>query len=74
MTKEQKEKLEKYLDGIYYLSPNATLPYFSSHPCECCGSSLGGNRYDFIGKLGKKHNAEIIELSCCKDCFNYLFA
>ncbi len=70
------KKINKYLEGIYNLSPvtNKTQePYFSSKPCECCSSTLGGNRYDFVGKLGKNHDADKIELSCCVDCYTYLF-
>ena len=73
ITKEHKAKIDKYLEGIYNLSPTFAEPYFSWSACECCGSILGGDRYDFIGKLGKTHNSEIIELSCCVDCFGYLF-
>ena len=73
ITKEHKAKIDKYLEGIYNLSPTAAESYFSWSPCECCGSPLGGNRYDFVGRLGKKHNAEIVKLSCCVDCFGYLF-
>jgi len=72
-TKERKKKIERYLEGVFNLSPAAKEPHFSSADCECCGDSLGGGRYDFVGRLGKKHDAEIIELSCCADCFGYLF-
>jgi hypothetical protein len=73
ITKEHKAKINKYLDGIYNLSPTASESYFSWSSCECCGSTLGGNRYDFTGTVGKAHNNERIELSCCVDCFGYLF-
>lgn len=73
ITEEHKTKIDKYLEGIYNLSPTANEPYFSWHACGCCGSILGGDRYEFIGKLGKTHDSEIIELSCCVDCYGYLF-
>ena len=73
ITKEHKDKIEKYLEGIYNLSPNATGSYFSWSPCECCGSILGGDRFDFTGRVGKKHTDQTIQLSCCVDCFEYLF-
>lgn len=79
VTKKHKAKIDKYLVGIYNLSPAAKEPYFSWSPCECCGSALGGDRYDFVGITGTKgtsgivHLGEKIELSCCVDCFGYLF-
>lgn len=74
ITEEHKAKIDRYLAGIYNLSPTSKEPHFSRCSSECCGSTLGGDRYDFTGRLGKKHDAEIIELSCCVDCFGYLFA
>lgn len=73
ITEEHKARIDGYLKGIYNLSPASEEPYFSRYPCECCNSSLGGDRYDFVGRLGKRHDAEITELSCCTDCFGYLF-
>ena len=65
--------IDLYLEGIYNLSPLPKESYFNWQPCECCGSGLGGDRYDFIGKLGQLHDSEIVEMSCCVDCFEYLF-
>ena len=73
ITKEHIAKINTYLEGIYNLSPTAAESYFSWYPCKCCGNTLGGDRYDFIGRMGKAHDSEIIELSCCVDCFGYLF-
>lgn len=74
ITKEHQAKINKYLEGIYNLSPTAKEPYFSWSPCECCGSPLGGDRYDFLGRIFEGNDLkEVIELSCCVDCFGYLF-
>lgn len=73
ITIEHKAKIDEYLEGIYNLSPVAKEPYFSWSVCECCGSTLGGDRYEFTGIVGKIHSSERIELSCCVDCFGYLF-
>lgn len=69
-----REQTEQNLKGIYNLSPTAKEGYFSMSPCECCGSTLGGDRYDCTGTLGKKHTSERTTLSICVDCFEYLFA
>jgi len=42
---------------------------FSWSPCDCCGSSLGGNRYAAHG-FDKERN--IIHLDICVDCLHFL--
>lgn len=44
-------------------------PFFSWSPCECCGSSKGGNRetYSFACNDGEQFEADI-----CVDCVYYL--
>ncbi len=48
-----------------------TEPYFSWRPCHCCGSHLGGNRYDCNG-----YNATTEEIqdgySVCEDCVYFV--
>lgn len=44
-------------------------PYFSWSPCECCGSSLGGNRQKAFGFHPK--NSGIFEYSICENCVYY---
>lgn len=44
ITQEYKAKIDKYLKGIYNLSPTARESYFSWSVCECCCSTLGGDR------------------------------
>ena len=45
-------------------------PYFSWSPCDCCGSPLGGDRYDCNG-----YNSDTKEVqegySVCVDCVYY---
>jgi hypothetical protein len=47
-----------------------TEPYFSWRPCHCCGSHLGGDRYDCNG-----YNPTTKEVqdgySVCQDCVYY---
>ena len=70
----RQNRIKKYLKNIFNLSPAGKDPYFSWHPCELCRETLGGDRYDFIGRYFEDNNVkEIIELSCCVDCFEYLF-
>jgi hypothetical protein len=45
-------------------------PYFSWRPCECCGSHLGGDRYDCDGFSTKSGQAEG-PFSVCQDCMYY---
>lgn len=76
MKKTQKSRVDSYLEGADYLSPKLSEPYFSWEPCECCGSTLGGNRYKFSGIIADTENEQINEsytFSCCTDCFDYLF-
>lgn len=44
-------------------------PYFSWQRCDCCGSSLGGDRYDCDG--WNATTEEIEEHSVCPDCVYY---
>jgi hypothetical protein len=42
-------------------------PYFSWSSCDCCQSSLGGDRYEVAGfRLNKR---EKHEYSICVDCY-----
>jgi len=42
---------------------------FSWHHCDCCGSSLGGNRY---AAHGFDKNKEVVHLEICEDCLIFL--
>lgn len=44
-------------------------PFFSWRPCDCCGSSLGGNREHATGYNREKD--EIREYTVCEDCIYY---
>ena len=68
------QAIKVHLAGIVNLSPVVKGPYFSKSPCECCKDELAGDRYDFTGrvKVGDKLK-EKVEISCCIDCFGYLF-
>jgi len=44
-------------------------PYFSWSSCDCCGSMLGGNRYDCNG--WNPRVKEIQEYTVCADCVYY---
>lgn len=44
-------------------------PWFSSHACECCGCTLGGNReYLFAADASDK----IVHFEICEDCVYYI--
>lgn len=44
-------------------------PSFSWRPCDCCGSSLGGNREHATGY--HRERDEIREYEVCQDCVCY---
>jgi len=44
-------------------------PFFSWQPCECCGSSLGGNREHATGY--NPTTKEIQAYTVCEDCVYY---
>lgn len=79
---ERKRRIYSHLIGIYNLSPKSKEPYFSKAPCECCKSELAGDRYEFTGRVGVEHGGtsgyvnlkEKVDLSCCVDCFLWLFS
>lgn len=74
LTKAQiKKNRAKYLYGIYNLSPiTDKSPFFSKTGCLCCGSPLGGDRYIFTGQI-REPQAQIVQLECCVDCYEYFF-
>ena len=66
---------EFFSHGLQNLSTKSddngcTEPFFSWHSCQCCGTPLGGDRYECNG-----YNAvtkEIEEYDCiCQDCVYY---
>lgn len=70
---EYKLKVEEFFShGLNNLSVKTTEgeaiePYFSWSPCRCCGTSIGGDRYDCDGYNGT--TKEIEEHDCiCDDC------
>ncbi len=50
---------------------NGTMePFFSWHPCQCCGDPLGGDRYECDGYNGRTKEVEKYEY-ICTDCMYY---
>ena len=66
---EYKEAVRHNLKGLLSVSVDNTEPSFSWSPCECCDSSLGGNRYD---AKALDDGGELYELSICEDCVFYI--
>lgn len=46
----------------------AEEPSFSWSPCECCGSSLGGDRHPAHGLI----DGNLVHFSVCSDCLYFL--
>jgi len=49
-----------------YISIDGGDGYFSRQPCDLCGSTLGGMRYDATAR--ESADSEIVELEICVDC------
>lgn len=57
-------------EGITNLSSTSEEPFFSWHACECCGSSLGGNRENCNGYNPTTKEIKEYEY-ICDDCIYY---
>jgi hypothetical protein len=74
MNNEEYAILQKKIDHFFKLTELTDLvpdidaePYFSWSSCDCCQSSLGGDRYEVVGyRLNKR---EKNEYSICVDCY-----
>lgn len=84
MTKQEyvdyQESVREFFDrtGLTNLSPITTddndwEEYFSWQPCECCGSPLGGSRFDCNGAIRNPDGTfePSISFSVCIDCVYY---
>lgn len=60
-------KLEE-IDVLDEVDPDSE-PSFSWGPCDCCGSHLGGDRFDMLGFNSGKPDAEQYKYSICVDCY-----
>lgn len=47
----------------------AEEPSFSWSACDCCGSTLGGNRHP---AHGRDKNGDLMHLEVCQDCLYYI--
>lgn len=52
---------------------DALDPHFSMSPCECCGSRLGGDRFDcealaLVQRDGRQTLHKLGEFAVCPDC------
>ena len=58
-------------DHLHYRNGDyAAEPYFSWHPCDCCGSTLGGDREDCVGYNPTTDKVQG-DYSVCVDCIYY---
>lgn len=67
---EYEAAVSKFLEaeGINNLSTEGE-PYFSWRPCECCRSTLGGDRYYATGY--NPNTKQVLEYEICADCGYY---
>ena len=69
-----KQNVESFFktEGIDRLThTTVNEPSFSHQPCECCGSPLGGNRYEMAG-WNVRTRAVYGMYSVCVDCVQYI--
>ncbi len=60
---------EFFSHGLNNLSSRGES-FFSWRPCQCCGTHLGGDRYECDGYNGQTEEVE--EYDCvCSDCVYY---
>ena len=75
MTKDEYANYEQNVaafftnEGINGLTTDDEESYFSWAPCECCGSTLGGDRYRASGFNPK--DREVYKYEICTDCMYY---
>ena len=77
--KEYEESVADFVEGtgceIFSTSPNyeegCVEPHFSWSACQCCGSLLGGDRYDMVA-CNPGSDPTLIEFRACSDCLFYL--
>ena len=76
MTREEYENYQQSVaeffveEGLNNLSSDNDEPYFSWNACDCCGTHLGGNRYDCSGYC--EETGEVQDGYCvCEDCVYY---
>lgn len=73
------EAVEQGLEGLDFVStgtcpgcnecPTIDEPHFSWSPCDCCNSSLGGDRH---AAHGKDKDGNLVHLDICVDCLMYI--
>ncbi len=56
-------------EGISNLSATDAESSFSWRQCECCGSTLGGDRYECTGYHST--SGDVFEYEVCSDCVYY---
>ena len=62
-------KTSKFIEteGIGFISSESEESFFSWSPCECCNSTLGGDRYTIKAKYLETN--EIFKYDVCVDCY-----
>ena len=79
MMSKYTEAVERGLEGLSHVSggicpgcpdcPEVDEGFFSHAPCDCCNSTLGGDRY---AAHGADPDGDLIHLDVCPDCVAYL--
>jgi hypothetical protein len=57
-------------EGLSNLSSTSEEPFFSWHPCQCCGTHLGGDREECNGYNPTTKEVQEYD-NICMDCIYY---
>jgi hypothetical protein len=63
------DRLDPAIHSEDYQGRESCDPWFSWHPCECCGSPLGGSR-EYL--YARNEANEIVQFEICVDCVYYV--
>ena len=63
------DKTDEEMQEIYAVGDEG---HFSWHSCECCGSTLGGQRYAAHGFIHTPTGDQLIHLDVCEDCVMFI--
>ena len=68
---EYQERVADFMlkENLEVLDCGSEEASFSWQPCECCGSTLGGDRHDVAGR--NTDNNEVYHYDVCMDCYYY---
>ena len=65
------KRITENLKGLTNLTSGDKEPYVGKAPCQTCGDTNDGDRYEI--RADRTESGETEELAVCTDCFGYFF-